>query len=243
MMGTRLTALLIVALAVAGLMAIARESNPAVYISAVAVGAALALQKYVASFFGYFVITFSKMIQVGDRVRIDKYKGDVREIRLFHLVLDQVGEDEKLGGELTGKILHIPNLIILDQAVLNYSKGYSRKGSGANRAIPCEYVFDEIRIPINSGSNILKATRLLEDIIKAEDEHHVQEAKRAFEGRYPAFLQEAENNRRALVHVESGKVWIKGKFVSPFRVRNELRSTIYIKFLENTGKDSDISLA
>jgi len=38
-------------------------------------------------------------------------------------------------------------------------------------------------------------------------------------------------------------VWIKGKFVAPFRARNDLRSRIYLKFLDHTGRDSDINLA
>src|SRR3972149_8555004 len=110
-MRTKVTAALLVLLAVAVVFGIAISSKMAVYISVVAIGLALALQKYVASFFGYFVISFSKMLQVGDRIRIDRFKGDVRNVGLFHLVLDEVGEDEKLGGELTGRVLHGPHLI------------------------------------------------------------------------------------------------------------------------------------
>ena len=242
-MKTKVTAALLVLLAVAVVFSIALTSKMAVYISVVAIGLALALQKYVASFFGYFVISFSKMLQVGDRIRIDRFKGDVRNVGLFHLVLDEVGEDEKLGGELTGRILHVPNLIVLDQPVLNYSKGFSRGRAHASREIPCEFVFDEIRIPLNITSNIARAARLLEEIISVEDEPYMREARHAFQNDYPTFLQEAEGNRRVLVHIEAGKVWIKGKFVAPFRKRNDLRSRIYLKFLEHTGKDSDINLA
>jgi small-conductance mechanosensitive channel len=242
-MKTRITAALLVLLVAAIVIGIAVTSKLAVYISIVAVGMALALQKYVASFFGYFVISFSKMLQVGDRIRIDKFKGDVRNIGLFHLVLDEVGEDEKLGGELTGRILHVPNLIVLDQPVLNYSKGFSKSSEHSDRAMQCEFVFDEIRIPVSNSSNIARAARVLEDIISSEDEPYMREARTAFQGDYPTFLQEAESNRHVLVHVEAGRVWIKGKFVTPFRVRNDLRSRLYLKFIEHTGKDSDINLA
>lgn len=242
-MKAKLTATLIVLLLIGVFVSIALDSKLAVYLSVLTVGLALALQKYVASFFGYFVITSSKMLQVGDRIRINNIKGDVRHVGLFHLVLDEVGEDEKLGGELTGKIMHVPNLIVLDQPVLNYSKGFTRVGSNAAKSTPCEYVFDEIRIPISVSSNVRRAARLLEEIIQVEDEPYVRDARVSFKDRYPTFLQEADGTKRILIHIEAGKVWIKGKFVAPFRARNELRSRIYLKFLEHTGKDSDINLA
>lgn len=225
------------------MVAVAFGSQSAAFVSIMAVGLALALQKYVASFFGFFVVTSSKMMQVGDRIRIGNVKGDVRKIGLLHLVLDEVGEDEKLGGELTGRIMHVPNLVVLDQPVLNYSKGFSRNSPNASKAMHCEYVFDEIRIPLSTGSNIDRGAKLLEEIILREDEPFLKDAKCAFQKDYPTFMQEAEGNRRVLIHVEAGKVWIKGKFVAPFRSRNELRSRIYLKFLEHTGKDSDVNLA
>jgi small-conductance mechanosensitive channel len=127
-MKTRIVALLIAFAVLGSLIAVALYSNLAIYISIIAIGLALALQKYVASYFGYFIIVFSNMLHEGDRIRIDSYKGDVRHIGVFFLTLDEVGEDEKLGGELTGKILSIPNLIVLDKPVLNFSKSYEKRG-------------------------------------------------------------------------------------------------------------------
>jgi len=97
----------------------------AIYVPVMTLALALALQKYTASFFAHFVINLCSIYGVGDRIRIGSIKGDVRRIGLLHTTLEEVGEDEKLGGELTGRILHVPNLIILDQPVLNYSKDYS----------------------------------------------------------------------------------------------------------------------
>jgi small-conductance mechanosensitive channel len=238
-MKTRILALLIAFIALASLIAVALYSNLAIYISIIAIGLALALQKYVASYFGYFVIVFSNMLHVGDRIRIGSYKGDVRHIGIFYLTLDEVGEDEKLGGELTGKILHIPNLVLLDQPVLNFSKGYEKNC----RMMQCDYIFDEIRIPVSSDSDIARAATLLEGIINAEDEEYLAQSKEVFKESYPAFLREAESNRRVLIHVEEERIWLKGKFVTPFRQRNELRTRMYMRFLEHISKDPDIRLA
>lgn len=221
------------------LVAMAFYSNLAIYISIIAIGLALALQKYVASYFGYFIIVFSNMLRVGDRIRIDSYKGDVRHIGIFYLTLDEVGEDEKLGGELTGKILHVPNSIVLDKPVLNFSKGYEK----GNKVVECDYIFDEIRIPVSSDSDITRAVWLLEDIINKEDEVYQKESREVFKENYPTFLREAESNRHVLIHVDENKVWLKGKFVTPYQLRNELRTRMYLRFIEHIGKETNIKLA
>ena len=213
--------------------------NMAVAVPILAVGLAVALQKYTASFFGYFVINFSRIYAPGDRIRIGNIKGDVRWVGLIHTILEEVGEDEKLGGELTGRILHVPNLVILDQPVLNYSKDYSVH----QKAITSDYMFDEVRIPLTTDSNVGKASQFLESILKAEEEMHLKEAREMFQNGYPKFLNEAAGGPRILVHVEPQHIWINGKFVAPIRGRNQLRSRILVQFLERARANPDVKLA
>ncbi len=211
----------------------------AVAVPILAAGLAVALQKYTASFFGYFVINFSRIYGPGDRIRIGNIKGDVRWVGLIHTTLEEVGEDEKLGGELTGRILHVPNLIILDQPVLNYSKDYSVH----QKAITSDYMFDEVRIPLTTDSNVGKASQLLENILKAQEEMHLKEAREMFQDGYPKFLNEAMCGPRVLVHIEPYRIWINGKFVAPIRGRNQLRSKILLQFIERARASSDVKLA
>lgn len=238
-MKTKVKALFTAFIALGIIIAVAFFSNLAIYISIIAIGLALALQKYVASYFGYFIIVFSNMLHEGDRIRIGSYKGDVRHIGIFYLTLDEVGEDEKLGGELTGKILHIPNLLVLDNPVLNFTKLYETN----NKTMQCNYIFDEIRIPITSDSDIGLAAKLLADIINEEDLEYLKQSKEAFADNYPTFLKEAETNRRVLIHIEENRIWLKGKFVTPYKIRNELRTKMYMRFLDYISKDKKIKLA
>lgn len=211
----------------------------AIYVPIIALGLALALQKYTASFVAFFVITFSKIYDLGDRIRIGNTKGDVRHIGLLHTTLEEVGEDEKLGGEVTGRLISVPNLIILDQPVLNYSKDYS---SGFE-PISSDYMFDEVRIPITTDSNVEKATHLLERILKSQDEVYLKQAGQVFQDGYPRFLDEAMSGPRVLIFVEPQLIWIKGKFVAPLESRNDLRSSILLQFIKEAKTSSDIKLA
>ena len=235
---TPVLAVLVLLLGAALLGALLLFPRTAVYVSLVTVALALALQKYVASFFGYFVIRISRIFDVGDRIRIGTIKGDVKSLGLLHFILEEVGEDEKLGGELTGRLLHIPNLTILDQAVLNYSKDYSRRGQ-----IQSDYIFDEVRIPITSKSNVELACRLLEDILRAEDAEVLAQARLAFQDGYPDFLREAESGPRVQVALEPQRVWVKGKFVTQLSTRNQLRTRICLRFLKEIEKDQGVQLA
>ena len=97
----------------------------AVYVSLIAISLSFALQRYIASFFAYFVIHYARIYGVGDRIRIGATKGDVMHIGFLQTILKEVGEDEKMGEELTGRVIHIPNLVTIDQPVLNYSKDYT----------------------------------------------------------------------------------------------------------------------
>lgn len=223
----------------ASVAAAAFAPKVAVYVPILAVGLALALQKYTASFAAFFVIRFSKIYEPGDRIRIGNIKGDVRHVSLLHSTLEEVGEDEKLGGELTGRILHVPNLLILDQPVLNYSKDYTVH----HKSIASDYQFDEVRIPITTNSDVERAGQLLENILRSQDEPYMREAGQMFLNGYPKFMDEATRGPRVLFHVEPQRIWIKGKFVAPIRGRNELKSRILLQFLKEVATSTDIRLA
>lgn len=229
----------VAAIAAATVVAAVYVPQIAIWVPIITLGLALALQKYTASFLAYFVITFSDIYGIGDRIRISNVKGDVRRVGLLHTILEEVGEDEKLGGEVTGRLLHVPNMMVLDQPVLNYSKDYSVQ----SEAISSDYMFDEVRIPLTTESNVEQASKLLEAILKSEDEVYLTEAGRAFQAGYPQFLNEATSSPRVLIHIEPERVWIKGKFVAPLRGRNDLRSRILLRFLKEANMHSDIKLA
>lgn len=211
----------------------------AIYIPIIALALSLALQKYTASILAYFVVIFTKIYDVGDRIRIDNLKGDVRKIGILHTILEEVGEDEKLGGELTGRLLHVPNLIILDRPILNYSKDYSVHFD----TIASDYIFDEVRIPLTSESDIIKARQIIEEIISDKNARFLKEASEIFREKYPRFFEELTQGPQIQVYIDTGHIWLQGKFVTPIKGRNQLRTTIFMDFIEKIAGQSDIKLA
>src|SRR5512146_2523485 len=61
----------------------------AIYVRLMSIALSFALQKYIASIFCYFTIIVSKIYDIGDRIRIDNLKGDVRKIGPLHTTLEE----------------------------------------------------------------------------------------------------------------------------------------------------------
>lgn len=233
MLSTMVMALGVIGLSISILLIPVFRPDLGVYVTVAALGFAVALQKYVASFAGFFVLRLSRLFDVGDRIRIGNIKGDVRHVGLLHFILDEVGEGEKFGGELTGRILHIPNHTVLDQPVLNFSQAFSVRG----RFIPCDYMFDEVRVPIPKEFPVGRAVDLMEGILQQENHALIQEAKALYSRDIPTFLTEAEQDPRTIVFVEASAVWVVGKYVASIYGRNQLKSTITIRFLEALDRE------
>jgi small-conductance mechanosensitive channel len=80
----------------------------------------IALGDLCSSFAGWFVISASRKVRVGDRVEIDGHRGDVVDIQLLRTTLLEL--NSWLGvDEPTGRVLVIPNSFIFKSPVLNYS--------------------------------------------------------------------------------------------------------------------------
>ncbi|CAJ36199.1 mechanosensitive ion channel domain-containing protein [Methanocella arvoryzae] len=210
-----------------------------IYITIIALGASVALQKYIASFAAHFVIRRSSAVDVGDRIMIGHIKGDVRHIGLFHIILDEVGDDDKMGGELTGRLLHIPNLLVLDQPVRNYSKDYSTR----DQLITCDYIFDEIRIPLTTDSDVTKAAQILSDLLRVENAAFARQAMETFsEDDLPNFFHDLQSGPKITIHIDEERIWINGRFVTTIKTRNDLKTKISLEFIERIRGDGSIHL-
>ena len=234
MLGSKMTAIIILVFSFGVLLLPIFEPDLGVYLSVAAVGFAVALQKYVASFAGYFVLRLSRLFNLGDRIRIGNIKGDVRHVGLLHFILDEVGEGDKFGGELTGRIIHIPNHIILDQPVLNFSRNFSVRG----QMLLCDYMFDEVSIPLPAGVKTEPARNTLESILREEDRSFVEGARAMYGEDRPNFLEEVGHSPRVMVFMDAQHVWLVGKYVAPVRGRNDFKSRITVRFLRELEGES-----
>ena len=127
-------------------------------------GLAIAMKDPLTNLAGWFFIVFRKPFIVGDRVQIGQHAGDVIDIRLFQFTILEIGNWVD-ADQSTGRIIHLPNGMVFQQAQANYSTGF-------------EYIWNEIAVTITFESNWQKAKNLLQEIINQYAEHISEEAEK-----------------------------------------------------------------
>ncbi len=129
----------------------------ATFLGLLSAGIAIALKDIVASFAGWAFILWRRPFEVGDRIQIGKYSGDVIDLRIFQFTLMEIGNWVD-ADQSTGRIIHIPNGKIFTETLANYSKGF-------------QYIWNEIPVMVTFESNWEKAKEILQRISDAHSAH------------------------------------------------------------------------
>ncbi len=83
-------------------------------------GIAFALQEVIASFAGWFAISFGNFYKTGDRVQLGGIKGDVIDVGLLRTTLMECGDWIK-GDLYNGRVVRVANSFVFKEPVFNYS--------------------------------------------------------------------------------------------------------------------------
>lgn len=115
-------------------------------------GIAFALQEVIGSFAGWLAIMFGGFYKTGDRVQLGGIKGDIMDIGVLRTTIMETGQ--WVDGDLyNGRIVLIANSFVFKEPVFNYSGDFP-------------FLWDEIKIPIQYGSNYEKAKEIFEQVGK-----------------------------------------------------------------------------
>ncbi len=111
-------------------------------------GIAFALQEVIASFAGWLAILFGGFYKTGDRVQLGGIKGDVMDIGVLRTTIMETGQWVE-GDLYNGRIVLIANSFVFKEPVFNYSGEFP-------------FLWDEIKIPIQFGSDYEMAREIFE---------------------------------------------------------------------------------
>lgn len=145
----------------------------ATFLGLVTAGLAIALQSLIKSLAGWAFVLWRKPFSVGDRIQVGTYRGDVIDIRIFKFSLMEIGNWVD-ADQSTGRVIHLPNSMVLDEIIANYSTGF-------------EFIWDEIPVLVTFESHWEKAKSLLIDIaekhgadLSSTAERRVKEASKKY---------------------------------------------------------------
>jgi small-conductance mechanosensitive channel len=126
------------------------------FLGLLSAGLAIALRDPIVNLAGWLFIMWRRPFDVGDRIQIGDYRGDVIDMRIFQFTLMEIG-NWVAADQSTGRVIHIPNGKIFQEAQSNYSKGF-------------QHIWNEIPVLVTFESDWRKAKEILTDIATKDAE-------------------------------------------------------------------------
>jgi small-conductance mechanosensitive channel len=202
----------------------------ATFLGLVAAGLTIALKDLVTAIAGWLFIIWRRPFNVGDRIQIGQNAGDVIDISIFKFTLMEIGNWVD-ADQSTGRVLHIPNGVVLSDVVSNYSRGF-------------QYIWNELPVLITFESDWKKAKTILQEITTKHAQHssevaqkRIQEASRRFMIFYSVLTPTVYTSV-----AESG-VLLTIRYLCEPRTRRGTAETIWEDILHQFAAHKDINFA
>jgi small-conductance mechanosensitive channel len=199
-----------------------RLGRLSVTLGVVGAGVAVALQDVVASIAGAFSIGFSKLYAVGDRVQIGETRGDVIDIGLLRTTVMETGN--WVSKDLyNGRIVRIPNNIVLKVPVFNYSQGF-------------RFVWDEIKVLFTTATDPQLAREMLSRAAKEAIGEYLIEAETSWKvmSEYYGGANPPLEPTVALV-VNAGSLEFSVSYVVDYTKRTAMQDQLFTKIVQEVA--------
>lgn len=193
-------------------------------------GFAIALQDLFRNLAGGLLALFSNVYKIGDRIEVNGNYGDVLSVGLFNTTLLEIREWID-GDQATGRLLTIPNSVVLSGIVKNYTREFS-------------FIWDEITLPITYESDWQKAHQLILGIVEQETKEvtiMAQDALKKLGKRF--YLTGRQAAPFIFVSLTDNWIEFKIRYVTEADVRRKVSTNLSRKILEEIQKAENIKVA
>lgn len=195
-----------------------------------AAGTAIALREPLADIAAWAYITIRKPFNIGDRIQLAEQKGDIIDIRIFKVVILEIGNWVQ-GDQSTGRIIHIPNHKVFGEPVANYTSNF-------------DFIWNELAVQLTLESDWKKAKVHLQQIadnrLKDFTKHAEKQVKRANKSYFIHF-----EYLTPIIYTKVNEAGINLTIRYPCnpQKRRELEHAIWEDFLELVESSENIKLA
>lgn len=182
-------------------------------------GIAFALQEVIASFAGWLAIMFGDFYKTGDRVQLGGIKGDVMDIGVLRTTIMETGQ--WVDGDLyNGRIVLIANSYIFKEPVFNYSGDFP-------------FLWDEIKVPIQFGSNYEKANQIILNVGLEVAGDLTLESKEKWNSLQKKYLLENAQTE-PMVSLIANDNWVEFtlRYVVRYNKRRATKTDLFTKLLQ-----------
>ncbi len=213
-----------------GLVWIEGVQYAATYLGLVSAGIAITLKDPITNIVAWIFILWRKPFEVGDRIEIGSYAGDVVDQRIFQFSMMEIGNWVD-SDQSTGRILHIPNGMIFTNGVANYTHGP-------------DFIWNEIPVLVTFESDWEKAKRVLQEIADSHDISQNQDAAREFETATRKFLLKYDKLTPIVyTNVLDSGILLTIRYLCKPRQRRGTTQAVWEDILRAFSNHADIDLA
>lgn len=177
-----------------------------------------ALQKPLTSMVAWIILVIRKPFVIGDRIVVGNIKGDVTDITITYMSLEEIGGTID-GEEKSGRIITLPNSLLFEKEIINYTAQH-------------DYIVDEVKTAVTYESDLKKAEKI---ILKA-----VEKIMTPFWESFPKRIPKEPHIR--LRFMESG-IDVTVRYHVLATKRNEISTNITREIFNKIKKTKDAEIA
>ncbi|HUW43456.1 MAG TPA: mechanosensitive ion channel domain-containing protein [Bacillota bacterium] len=173
-----------------------------------------ALQRPITGVAAWIMVVIKRPFSIGDRIVIGDIRGDVYDISLTHIYIDEVGGLINSDAP-SGRNVMIPNYLLFEQNIINYN-------------LTDDYILGNVSVDVTYESNMDKAMKIAEDSAKKFVKDYFQKEKQ--EIRVRVKMKEASMEVRVLFYV-------------PAKLIYEISSNITKEIYDRIKKEKNVEIA
>ena len=173
-----------------------------------------ALQRPITGMAAWIMVVVKKPFRIGDRILIGSTKGDVIDITLTHIYLKEIGGTIN-SEEISGRIVMIPNSVMFEQNIINYT-------------VQDDYILDDVGVLITYESNLDKAMQICE-----------KAAKKVMKD----FLGKTSKDPYVRIQFQSSGIDMKTRYYVHASERIKISSDLTREIFKAFEKEKDIEIA
>ncbi len=186
-------------------------------------GVAFALQEVIASFAGWFAVTFAGFYKPGDRVQLGGIKGDVIDVSFLRTTVMEVGEWVK-GDQYTGRVVRIANSFVFKEPVFNYSGDFP-------------FLWDEITVPVKYGGDHRLARKILLKVAtEVVGDYSVGAAQAWTDFSKQYLLEDAFTDPMVTLIADDNWMEFTVRYVVGFKSRRGTKDALFTRILDEFAK-------
>ncbi|MES0489648.1 MAG: mechanosensitive ion channel domain-containing protein [Leptospirales bacterium] len=191
-------------------------------------GILIATKEVIVNFLGWFYIVIRRPFEIGNRIMIKDFAGDVTDIRLLEFSMIEVKKRNE-GGQSTGRIIRVPNGLLFTHPMANSSKEFS-------------LYWNEIIVTLTPDSNWKKAHKILEQLSKKNilqilpSDPRLKTAK----NKHAIFYQRTEP--KIYTEFQNGKIVLTLRHLSQPKQLRDISDAVWKELLDKFSKHKDIKL-